>query len=88
MSLRCCQVEVLELYYLEYPWEVYELYYTDHAGERDRFVLRLLSFEAFESIVRKVRVSFSSVRAGSGFFGSLPRDFGAFSVKYLRIGAA
>ena len=48
MSLRCRQVEVLELYYLEYPLEVFELYYTD---------------ETFESGVRKVRVSFRFVRA-------------------------
>ena len=33
MSFRCRQVEALELYYLEYPLEVFELYYTDGPRE-------------------------------------------------------
>ena len=35
MSLRCRQVEVLELYYLEYPLEACELYYTDGTRENE-----------------------------------------------------
>ena len=38
MSFRCRQVEVLEVYYIEYPLEVFELYYTSGPREYETVV--------------------------------------------------